>query len=227
MTLDSTVPNATGVATTAPVFNADDSFFSKKGTEYTYVNSVTMNYSPSSTINNSTLTFDVPKLSSPNCAFINDMMLHLMVKLTDSKGEKPPDKANVAPCNLFTANIFRSVRLFLNEVEVSSGESGLYGLRCYINLVTGLDFSSKVGGSQMLAFIPDRPGEFQLFDSSANGFLQRQLLFGDIMPPTEEDPGIYITYHDKPVPFYCRVVTDFSSCTLPLISGVNWGVSID
>ena len=66
------------------------------------------------------LTYLVPKFSAGHCIFLNDLMLSMLVKLVDKNGDKAPDGALVAPINTFPTAMFRQLRVFLNEVEISS-----------------------------------------------------------------------------------------------------------
>ncbi len=140
----------------------------------------------------------------------------------DKDGNKPSNVAEVAPINLFTSAMFRGCRVFLNEVQCSSSEMGLYPLRCYTNVLMNCGFSSKLSQMQMYGYYEDRPKQFQLADKRSWGFMERKFLFAQ-MAGDPQNP--HWEYYSKPVPFYCRLLTDFDSCSLPIISDV--GVRIE
>ncbi len=234
MALSSSTATDGATATSTPALNEQDNFFARKPTDFTYTNSYTISYSPSSSITDHKLVFDLPKLASPNVAFLNEVTLHLMLKLQDKDAKKPDDGENVAPVNLFTSQMFRSCRLYIQDVEVSS-DNGFYGTRSYVNFLTSRSFSSKNGSCQINGFYLDRANEAQEFDASANGFLLRQLLFGELKASSSEDlqeegadtgdggggsgagTGIQVSYYDRAMPFFAKVLTDWSTCSLPLI----------
>ena len=203
------------VATSAPAFNAGDLFWNTKGSDYSWTSSFNLNFNPASSINNHLLTFEVPRLASPNCAFLGDAVLQMQLILEDKDGLQPKPEIRIAPINLFTSGMFRSVRVFLNEVEVSSSEMGAYFLRCYMSELTGLDSSSKVGHAQTYGWYRDFGGEFQNPSATNPGFFSRMLLFG------KQEAGGNITYKKDPTTCYTRLWTDFSSCSLPIVPDVG------
>ncbi len=103
------------------------------------------------------------------------------------------------------------------QVEVSNSEGGIYPLRSYLSLVTGLDMSAKYGHAQAYGQYADLAGQFQDFSSSSIGFNMRQELFGTM---EGEFPDKKMNYFDHGVPVFCKLVTDFSACSLPLLPEV-------
>ncbi len=148
--------SGTTPATPTPVFNADDLYYQRRGTEYTYVNSYTLNYAPSSAINDHSLTFEVPPLSSPNCICMSELCLRLSVALVDKDNKPPAQGSLVSVVNLVSANLFRNMRLLINEVECSSSDAGTYGLKCFATMLTGLFFGAKHSSAQQYAYYEDR-----------------------------------------------------------------------
>ena len=203
-------------ATSMPSVNPADNFFSAKGTDYTWTDSFTLNFNPSSTINDHLLSFEIPRMASPNFVFLKDMVLQLSLKLVDKDDAKPADDAKVAPINLFPSALFRTARLFLNEVLVSSCE-GNYPLRCYTDFVTNTNFNGRAGGAQTYGFYADAGQTFQ--DNAANtGFIQRRLLFGQYKKVGQSKTFIY---DGETVPIFSKLITDMSSCNLPLLPDVG------
>ena len=98
-----------------------------------------------------------------NCIFLNELVLAMKVSLVDSDGDPPPDGAVVAPINAFPMTMFRQVRMYLNDVEVSSGEHGVYPLRAYTNLALNYNLSQQHGWLEMFGYYPDVAGKFLFF----------------------------------------------------------------
>ncbi len=208
-----------------PTLSRSDNFFAQTGTDYTYTGSYDMCLNPSSTIENHMLTFDMPKLSSPNVAFLNDLVVQLTVKLQDKDGNKCPDDSITAPVNLFPSAMFRSCALYLNETRVSSTEVNTYPLRCYTDLHMNNGFSPKHGRLQMYGYYPDRPHQFQRFASTAIGFTQRRQLFARPAPGTQPGHPVW-KYTGNAVSVYSKLFTDFNDCPLPIPSDVALRVEL-
>jgi len=220
--MDLTADKTSGsLASATPAFNASDLFWQTKGSDYIWTNSYTLNYNPSSTINSHLLTFEMSKLSSPTCAFPGDAFILMELSIKDKDGKKPEDDALVAPINLFPSAMFRGVRMFFNEVEVSNSEMGTYPLKTYVNMLTNMDYDSKSGHTQAYGFYPDLEGEYQTFDVSSSGFQSRREIFGKLTAQKTTPVTEKFIYFDKPSPVYCRLWTDFSTCSLPLLPEVT------
>ncbi len=85
-------------------------------------------------------------------------MIALKVKLVDHEGKKPPDGALVAPINCFPMAMFRQVRLYLNDVEVSTSDHGAYPLRSYTNLSLNYGMGDRHGWLEMFGYYGDPAG---------------------------------------------------------------------
>ncbi len=66
-------------------------------------------------------------------------------------------------------------------------------------------------------------GQFQLFDDSAIGFSQRRNLFGSYNEATEEP---VFEYYNHAIPLYIHLLSDWSSCSLPVLPDTSLRVEI-
>ena len=130
---------------TTPSLNDEDNFFAKLKTDYSYVNSQQLSFTPCSVITDHRISFEIPKLTGSNCLFLNDLVLLMNLKIVDHEGKKPPDDAKVAPINFFPATMFREARVILNETEVSVSENASYGIQAYSNVVLNYGNEEKFG----------------------------------------------------------------------------------
>ncbi len=206
----------------AAIFPADN-FFGQKGVDRTWTDSYTLNFNPSTAINDHLITFEVPRLASPNFMNVGEMVVQLSVKLVDKEGKKPEDNSKVAPVCLFGSSLFRTMRLFANEVQISSCE-GMYPLRCYVDSVLNETLASKHGAAQLFGGYYDTAQSFQKTSKANTGFTSRRLLLASASQPT---PGtIVYKYHDSAVPIYAKLLTDMTATSLPLLHGVSVRVEL-
>lgn len=197
------------------MLRTSDNFFAHLGTDHTYVNSYTLTFSPTSSLDGHRLTYEIPKMAVGNCLFLSDLMIAMNLRLVDFEGKKPPDGATVAPVNAFPMTMIRQARLFLNDVEVSSSDHGAYAWRAYTSLTLNYGLQERHGWLEMLGYYADSEGAFQETDLMGGGFYHRADLFS-----TADDEGKNRVYFDHPTPMYSKVFTDFVGCDLPLVSGV-------
>ncbi len=122
----SAAPATAATTSSAPVFSAQDAFFQTVGTDYTYVSSSVIPFSPSSSINQMCLTYDIPRLSSPTCVALNQLSLALKLKLEDKDGNEPPIGSMVSVTNLWPASLLRGVRLYIQEVSFFAVRTYMY-----------------------------------------------------------------------------------------------------
>ena len=112
----------------------------------------------------------------------------------------------------------------MQEVEVSSSPGDSYPLLAYNDATLNYSFSSKNGHLQQFGYYPDRGGQHQNMTQNAIGFTQRRQLFAT--PQPSQSPGKPDWhYYSKPLPFYAKLTTAFSSTTLPLLP--DMGVRIE
>ncbi len=137
-----------------PVLSSKDQFYQSLSTDYTWINSYKLCCNPSSVISGHLMTFELPRLSPGNFLCLNDLGIQLMLRLESKDGQKPKDDALVAPVNLVTAAMFRSCRIFVQEVEVSSSSADCYALNAYTQTLLTNSFTSKNASLQQYGYYP-------------------------------------------------------------------------
>ena len=108
-----------------PVLQKDDSFFSKVGIDVTWDRQDVQKFHPhGGNPDGETVKFIVPKQPAGHFMFLGDMWLNMSVTLRDKDG-KVLDGAtdDVAPADNIGQTMFESVKMFLNETQVSSGNN--------------------------------------------------------------------------------------------------------
>ncbi len=118
MSLSAATPGTAAVTSSTPVFSSQDTFFTTVGTDFSWTSSTVIPYSPSSSINNHMLTYEIPRLASPTCVNLDELAIAMVLKLEDSKGNEPPQDAMVSVTNMWPSSMFRAVRVYLNEVRL-------------------------------------------------------------------------------------------------------------
>ena len=101
-----------------PMISSIDNFYAPRPVDYTYTNSYDLQLSPTSAITDTKINFTIPQLASPNVFFLSDLLLRLSLKIVDKDEKIPEAGREIAPINLFTAQLFSQCRIFLNEIEV-------------------------------------------------------------------------------------------------------------
>ena len=115
-----------------PVYDQAQSFFVKKGVDYTWTDAWTLSQQCTSDPNDNKLVFNFPKLSKPHYYFLQDAKLRMSVMLIDKDGNPPNDDFEVYPINNFGMSMWRDLNLYLNDVQISSGVNGLYPYYSYL-----------------------------------------------------------------------------------------------
>ncbi len=100
------------VRSKVPVISAQDDYFQKLAADYVWQNSFTLPVNPSSVVDSHLISFELPRMAPPNFIRMQDLAVQLSLRLVDSDGNPPADNSILAPCNLFTAAIFRYSPLF-------------------------------------------------------------------------------------------------------------------
>ncbi len=166
-----------------------DNFFSQVPVDRTWVNSFTLTYNPTGTIDSHRLSFEIPRLSSGNCIFLSDLLLSMRVSLVDFEGKKPEDNANVAPIEAFPQTMFESVRCSLNDTDCSSSDAGGYPLRSFTSFALDYGTNDRHSTLDLFGYFPDTGHLTQSNEVLASGYTQRRMLFGKFYAPTEHGEG--------------------------------------
>jgi len=141
-----------------------------------------------------------------------EALLEVQLRIVKKDGTLPLKTANVAPCNNILSSLFESVRLYVNDRNITSAP-GYYPYKCYISNV--LTYSTIVKGSQLQSqgYYQDLSGHFD--DLTENtGFASRNILFRKGYE-TESD------YRDDGVTLIGRLHHDLATCDSGMPPGVK------
>ena len=141
------------------LIRTSDSYFSIKPSELTWNSHYTLPLAPSSVVTDHSLTFEVPKLSAGHFMFPNQMEIQLGLRIVDKDGNTPDDDAVVSVVNNIGASLFRSVRVFIGDVQVSSSELDTHGLRSYVTTLLNRSYSPKFASLQAYGWYQDRANQ--------------------------------------------------------------------
>ncbi len=157
------------------VLNRADDFFNVRAQDLSWSDHFELALSPSSVITGHSIVFEVPRLSHPNFVYAGDLQLQCSVTLTDASGQKPADDAlvsfiTIAGSRLFTsflpqvsvvnnigAALFRSVRIFVGDVEVSSSPMDTYAIRHFLDTALNYSHTKKTASLQLYGWYQVRP----------------------------------------------------------------------
>ncbi len=77
-------------------------------------------YPIASLTNANQICFLLPRFTGPNCYLPNDLILQVETQLTKADGAtKPDDGATVAPINNCLHSLFRTLRIYLNDLSIT------------------------------------------------------------------------------------------------------------
>ena len=180
---------------------------------------------PSEAITQSRLVFNVPRLDSDNFCFLQDMRLFLNVKLQDKDGNAVDKNESFAPICDFGNALFSSVKLFLNETQVSSGNNGLYHYQSYIRNLTNNSSDRKKGILQAQGYYEDSAGKTgngwrKMIEDHDQGWFRRRGLFGVFRQSGGSEGTDIFIYDGRSADVVSDLCTDFKAQNAPLLNGV-------
>jgi len=147
-----------------------------------------------------------------NVNVITDTLLEVQIRIVKKDGTLPASTAKVAPVNNILCSLFESVRLYVNDRNIT-GSPGYYPYKCYISNV--LTYSTIVKGSQLQTqgYYPDLSGHFD--DGEDNtGFAARNLLF-------RKGFASEAAYREEGATFIGRLYHDLTTCESGMPPGVK------
>lgn len=209
-----------------PSVSDSEGFFRKIQKDSTWTNSWTMSLTPSATITQDRITFNIPKLDGDNFPFLNDMKVKLRVRLTSPVGgiEQPKDDADIAPINNIGNSMFNNVKLYLNETQVSSSTNGLYPYWAYLNAMVNNNEDRKLGLMQLFGYYEDHYWDNMPTTNVMSGWLRRRNLFGTLTKTGDEVTFKYDG--EKIVTVYADIMTEFKGTTVPMLNLVGGRLEI-
>ncbi len=109
---------------------------------------------------------------------------------------------------------------------MSSSPGDSYPLLAFNDMMLSYGFSSKNGHLQQYGFYSDRGGQHQNMTQNSIGFTQRRQLFASPQPSASPGKPDW-HYFSKPIPFFSRLLTSFSSCSLPLLPEMSVRIELN
>lgn len=103
-----------------------------------------------------------------------------------------------------------------------SSESSSYPWRVYSDAALNYNDDDRHGQLKVLGWYSDLWGEFQ--NAANSGFLNRRLEFATQATAAEVTT---VTYTGEPVTYFSRIMTNFTSCPLPMMSAVEVRVEME
>lgn len=211
------VPAAAAVA-------SGETFFQKEIVDSTWINNWTYTCQPSAAINDTQITFQFPKFVGDNFPFIQKMKLKLRMKLVDENGDPPERNQTVCPINLFGKTLFSSVKLFLNETQVTAGANGLFPYLAYVEALINNGTDKKRGAMQLGGYYEDDIECWNQMDDTQEGpgWGERRSLFGELKIVGSGEAAVFqFDYRANEVTTIVEVNTEFSGCSTPMLNMVG------
>ena len=217
----------------APTIREEDDFFAVQRSDFAFVDCRVHDAMPTSAINDRQVTFNIRAFDGPQFLFLNEAVLVMDAKLVDKDGNVPANDASIAPIHMFPTTMFRDVRLYLNDTEVSNSEDGAYPMRAWIE--TTLNYSREQMTTNQERFAVPMPHYEYTYQHTKKSDTEKNTpkevilsrsFFGSFFPhATEKDddgkPKKIFKYYDVPMRYFGRVLTNFSNCQRPIIPGVG------
>ena len=202
-----------------PVLQKDDSFFSKVGIDVTWDRQDVQKFHPhGGNPDGETVKFIVPKQPAGHFMFLGDMWLNMSVTLRDKDG-KVLDGAtdDVAPADNIGQTMFESVKMFLNETQVSSGNNSMYHYMCKVSNMLNHSSDKKRSQLRLQGYAEDNEADVNpVYHYEQPGYHIRKQFFGHY-----KDAVTFVYNAKGPSYFVVPLVSEFTPCRRPMTSGVE------
>ena len=133
-------------SSTFPAQQYAQSFFASLPTDARFLQTSFQKIMPSSSIDGSTIEFNLDKYDAANLWQIQETYVEATVQILLANGELPPVTSKVSVVNNLLHSLFESVRLTINDYLISSS-SKYYPYKSYISTV--LTYPSTVKNAQL------------------------------------------------------------------------------
>lgn len=206
-----------------PAVSSEEGFFGRERLDTTWSDSWSLTLQPSAVVDDTRMTFQCPKLSGNNFAYLNRMSLKMTFSLTDPDGKPPTENLSIAPVNFFPNVMFSSVKLFLNETQVTGSVNGLYSYYSYISALISNSTDKKKGYLQAFGYYEDDERSWKQMVERDSGWSSRRSLFGDYKEVTTNN---HFVFSDKRATLFADLLTEFSASSVPMINQVGIRVEL-
>ena len=120
-----------------------DNFFAPVLLDDTWSETITLSTPPTGNPNGNLLIFNVEKRQDNWCIFPKEMGFSISYKIQDKDGNPPPKNEKICPIPGFPNALFKSMKFYMNNIEVGTGDAGAYPLRGHLNFLMGTSSSGK------------------------------------------------------------------------------------
>lgn len=214
-------------ASAVPFLPQSTNFYPELSKNGAWVKSWVLNVS-SNTLDGHRVTFQIPKLQGGNYCFYQKARVKLRVGLFSEDAVKVSDNNSLAPINNIGNSLFNSVRLFLNETQVTGSTNGLYHYAAYVNCLACHPRERKDGiltlGGYYEEGIPRDPfpeSRWKKIGEPFTGWTLRRNLLGSMSGNAQAQQNFNFKYSGKDFTVYADLLTDLTSCNIPMISDVG------
>ena len=126
-----------------PVIMPGDALFRTQLLDGTFYATNTLSTPPTGSPNGQLLIFNIEKRQDNWYTFLDDLQLGISYTIEDSAGNPPPKNARLALVPGFSSALFKSVKFYMNDIEVSTGDAGAYPLRAHLDFLMSTSASGK------------------------------------------------------------------------------------
>lgn len=133
-------------SSTFPAQQYAESFFASVPTDSRFLQCTFQKVMPSSSLDGSTIEFNLDKYDAANLWQIQETYLEATIQIVKSDGSLPPSSSKVSTVNNILHSLFDSVRLTINDYLISTS-SKYYPYKNYITTV--LTYPSTVKNAQL------------------------------------------------------------------------------
>lgn len=167
-------------------------------TDSRFLNCEFHQFMPITNLDARTITFFCPRFESPSVYMIQDLIIEARLLIIKPDGNVPDTDKKVAPINNVGHSMWSSVRLILNEKDISASP-GLYPYKAYVSNTLSYDTFVKSNQLSVQGYVCDLSSHMDVEDNS--GFAARNALFREDFNennPYRSDGACFITrlHHD-------------------------------
>ena len=198
--------------------NYADSFFRELPTDSRYIQVSYQKYPPNSSLDSTTLDFTLNRFTAANVYQIQNTCLEIQIVILKSDNTLPTKDKNVSPVNNILHSFFESVRMKINDEEITKSKSN-YPYKAYIT--NTLSYATYIKSSQLQAEGYYSDLAHHMGPTATNvGFTERNKLFRK----NGEEAG---EYKSEGARFFGKLHLDLMGCPTGLIPGTKVDIELE
>ena len=178
-------------------------------------------FGPINVVEGEKISFSVPKLGGRTFMNLGDTFISLGLQLVDSSGNVPPsldsDKkaVTVAPCDAFTSAMFSHIKIYLNDVPITTG-SGLLPFGERLKIAIRDPFEKQLSYYRVFGHSKDVGSSFWKDQVGGIGWEKRKMMFGSYPSVARRVTLKEFVYSKDIKTFFLELVSDLSSTDMML-----------